>query len=229
MLGDITEEASLVDAMSGVDALVVVTSAVPKIRVLSLVKLLVKKVLLRRKNPGRPKFYWRPQGTPEEVDWEGQKRQFDAAKAAGVKHVVLVGSMGGTQEDNFLNTIGDGKDGESPGNILAWKRKAEMYLVDSGLVHTIIHPGGLLDDAGGKRQLRIGVDDELLQNTYRSVPRADVAAVCVHALTSDKFANRSFDLASFPEGEGSVTTDLDALIEDIGERNCDYSKTPNLI
>jgi hypothetical protein len=70
-----------------------------------------------------------------QVDWKGQKAQIDAAKAAGLEHVVLVSSMGGTNPDNNLNKIGDG-------NILMWKRKAEIYLVKSGLPYTIIHPGG---------------------------------------------------------------------------------------
>lgn len=30
------------------------------------------------------------------------------------------------------------------GNILLWKRKAEQYLMSSGLKYTIIHPGGKL-------------------------------------------------------------------------------------
>ena len=75
---------------------------------------------------------------PLQVDWEGQKRQIDAAKAAGVKQVVLVSSMGITQKENRLNDLGDGK-------ILTWKRKAEEYLIASGLPYTIIHPGGLID------------------------------------------------------------------------------------
>lgn len=71
-----------------------------------------------------------------QVDWIGQKKQFDAAKAAGVKHIVLVGSMGGTDLSNTLNKLGDG-------NILVWKRKAEQYLVELGITYTIIHPGGM--------------------------------------------------------------------------------------
>jgi uncharacterized protein YbjT (DUF2867 family) len=43
--------------------------------------------------------------------------------------------MGGTQPDNFLNTMGNG-------NILLWKRKAEEHLIASGIDYTIIHPGG---------------------------------------------------------------------------------------
>lgn len=38
-----------------------------------------------------------------QVDWLGAKAQIDAAKAAGVRKVVVVGSMGGTQPDNMLN------------------------------------------------------------------------------------------------------------------------------
>ena len=78
------------------------------------------------------------------MDWLYQKNQIDAAKKAGVKKVVLVSSMGGTQIDNFLNTMGDA-------NILLWKRKAEMYLKASWLDYTVVHPGGLLDKDGGKR------------------------------------------------------------------------------
>lgn len=63
----------------------------------------MKKLL--RKPPGRPQFKWPPNGEPELVDWTGAKNQIDAAMAAGVKHFVFLGSMGGTQPDNFLNTM----------------------------------------------------------------------------------------------------------------------------
>jgi len=224
---DVTSTEALASAMDGCDALVVCTSAVPKPKMRSILKFMWKKMVLRKADPGRPEFTW-ASGPPEDVDWTGQKNQFDAAVAAGVKHVVLVGSMGGTQKDNFLNSIGEGKDG-GPGNILAWKRKAEKYLIETGLTYTIVHPGGLLNEKGQQRQLRVGVDDELLADAYRSIPRADVARVCVHALTSDKYRNRSFDLASFKAGEGAVTEELDALIDSLEGKNCDYGKTPELV
>ena len=41
---------------------------------------------------------------PEQIDWEGQKAQIDAAQAAGVKQVVIISSMGGTDRSNFLNS-----------------------------------------------------------------------------------------------------------------------------
>jgi NAD(P)H-binding len=70
-----------------------------------------------------------------QVDWIGQKLQIDVAKSAGVKHVVLLSSMGGTTPNSPLNKIGNG-------NILMWKRKSEEYLMQSGLDYTIVHPGG---------------------------------------------------------------------------------------
>ena len=38
--------------------------------------------------------------------------------------------MGGTDPNNFLNSIGKEKDGSGNGDILLWKRKAERYLVE---------------------------------------------------------------------------------------------------
>ncbi len=61
-----------------VDALCIATSAVPKIRIWSIIKLLLSKII--RRKGGRPSFYFRERGTPEEVDWLGQKAQIDAAK-----------------------------------------------------------------------------------------------------------------------------------------------------
>ena len=112
----------------------------------------------------------------------------------------------------------------APVAVLLWKRKAEQYAIDSGLPYTIVHPGGLLNEAGGKRELCVGVDDTVEGTDSYSVPREDVAAVMVEALLHDEYRGRSFDLVSKPEGEGEVTRDFRALIVDgLGERNADYS------
>lgn len=109
------------------------------------------------------------------MDWLGAKNQIDAAKEAGIGHFVIVSSMGGTQPENFLNAIGKQEDG-SGGDILLWKRKAERYLIKSGLDYTIIHPGGLIDESPRERELSVGTDDTLLGRTSRQVPRSDVCA-----------------------------------------------------
>ena len=142
VIGDVSDATSCRALCEGCDGLVILTSAVPKPKIASLVVAIVSKILPWM-DAKRPEFYFPDEGRPELVDWAYQKNQIDAAQG-GVKKVVLVSSMGGTQIDNFLNTMGDG-------NILLWKRKAEMYLKASGLDYAIVHPGGLLDKEGGKR------------------------------------------------------------------------------
>ena len=90
---------------------------------------------------GKPPVFDYPEGQyPEQVDWEGQKAQIDAAKKAKANQVVIVSSMGGSDKNNRLNALGNG-------NILIFKRKAEKYLIEQDFSsYTIIHPGGLIDE-----------------------------------------------------------------------------------
>ncbi|HIK32082.1 MAG TPA: SDR family oxidoreductase [Oscillatoriales cyanobacterium M59_W2019_021] len=197
--GDIADRSALDRALEGCQALVILTSAVPQMKA--------------PPQPGeRPEFDFPPGGMPEEVDYRGQMNQIDAAKAAGVDHIVLVGSMGGTDENHPLNRLGNG-------NILIWKRKAEQYLIDSGIDYTIVRAGGLLDKPGGQRELLVGKHDELLKNPPNgiptSIPRADVAEVVVRALRENNARNKAFDVISKPEDDpsGVVTTDFAALFD----------------
>ncbi|KAA8516416.1 hypothetical protein F0562_016709 [Nyssa sinensis] len=199
-IGDIRDADSVVPAMEGIDALIILTSAVPKM-----------KPGFDPSKGGRPEFYFEDGAYPEQVDWIGQKNQIDAAKAAGVKQIVLVGSMGGTNPNHPLNSFGNG-------NILIWKRKAEQYLADSGVPYTIIRPGGLQDKEGGVRELLVGKDDELLQTETKTIPRADVAEVCIQALQFEETKFKAFDLASKPEGTGTPTKDFKALFSQITAR-----------
>lgn len=218
IVGDIMESPAVLDrAMAGADALVIATSAVPKIKPLSLIPVILAKIT--GKEGVRPQFTFKEDQMPEQIDWIGQKLQIDAAKRAGVRKVVLVGSMGGTQKDNFLNTIGDGQ-------ILVWKRRAEKYLIDSGLGYCIIHPGGLKDDEGGMREIVLNVDDIFLEDKAgpRSIPRADVAELCVQSLELTE--NRSIDCVARNPGEGKPTVDFAALFSSMG-RNCSYSDMKN--
>ncbi|XP_024973641.1 uncharacterized protein At5g02240-like [Cynara cardunculus var. scolymus] len=196
-IGDITNVESVIPAIQGIDALVILTSAVPKM-----------KPGFDPSKGGRPEFYFEDGSYPEQVDWEGQKSQIDAAKAAGVKQIVLVGSMGGTNINHPLNSLGNG-------NILVWKRKAEQYLADSGIPYTIIRAGGLQDKEGGVRELLTGKDDELLQTETKTIARADVAEVCIQALQIEEAKCKALDLASKPEGTGTPTTDFKALFSQV--------------
>ncbi|XP_048546072.1 uncharacterized protein At2g37660, chloroplastic-like isoform X2 [Triticum urartu] len=82
-VADVREAEHLALAVQGADALAILTSASPKM-----------KPGFDPTKGGRPEFYYEDEAYPEQVDWIGQKNQIDAAKAAGVKHIVLVGSMG---------------------------------------------------------------------------------------------------------------------------------------
>jgi uncharacterized protein YbjT (DUF2867 family) len=198
-IGDIRDPDSLNAAIAGCEALVILTSAIPQMKAPPL--------------PGqRPEFIYPEGGTPEQVDYQGQVNQIEAAKAAGVQQVVLVGSMGGTNEQHPLNRMANG-------NILIWKRKAEAYLIESGLDYTIIRAGGLQDQPGGQRELLVGKDDGMLVNPPdgipTSIPRADVAEIVVQALLVPSARNKAFDVISKPEGTPGavVTTDFHALFE----------------
>lgn len=198
-LGDISEPETLQPALEACDALVILTSAVPQ--------------MAAPPEPGKgPEFIYPEGGTPEQVDYQGQINQIEAAKASGVKHIVLVGSMGGTNEQHPLNRMANG-------NILIWKRRAEAYLIDSGLDYTIIRAGGLQDQPGGQRELIVGKDDTLLAHPPdgipTAIPRADVAEVVVQALLVPAARNKAFDVIAKPEGAPGavVTTDFEALFE----------------
>ena len=120
-----------------------------------------------------------PANSPEAVDYHGVRNMVEAAKAAGtVEHFVLVSSMGITQPTHPLNRFAN--------NILLWKGLGENTLRFSGLNYTIVRPGGLVDTPGGEAGIQAGQGDSLPQG---SIPRADVARVCVAAL-GDAAANR---------------------------------------
>ena len=179
------------------DKLVICTSATPKLKLWSLIKLFFLKLIGRARN-ARPQFTF-PNGQPYEVDWLGTKQQIDLAKESGtINQVVMVSSMGGTQPDNFLNTIGRVEGDDRSGNILLWKRKAEQYLMQSGLGYTIIHSGGLQDKPGGKNKVMMDFDDNFLQRKTRTIPREDVAEVCVQSLQEPEANFRSFDIIAEP-------------------------------
>ncbi|CEM02666.1 unnamed protein product [Vitrella brassicaformis CCMP3155] len=207
-MGDIMDKSALEQGMQGCTALIICTSAKPAPSGET------------DEATGRPIFTF-PRGDPVDVDWHGQKNQIDAAKAAGVQHVIICGSMGGTNPSHPLNNLGKKADG-SGGNILQWKRKAEKYAIDSGLIYTIVHPGGLIDEAGGKREIIMDIDDALLKLESRTIPREDVAEVLVQSLVCESAKNRSVDIVTKPEGEGAVTTDFEALFKSLSG-NCDYT------
>lgn len=138
VISDITSptfEEDLPSGLEGMDAMVICTSSVPRISRMSLLRALLKAPfnVLRRKTPidfRKLQFRWKHDGYPEKVDYHGQVAQIKLAKKLGMKQVVMVSSMGGTDPTNFLNNVGKDKNGNGNGDILLWKRKAEIFLVE---------------------------------------------------------------------------------------------------
>jgi hypothetical protein len=138
VISDITSptfEEDLPSGLEGMDAMVICTSSVPRISRLSLLRALLQmpfNVIRRQKaiDFRLLQFRWKHGGYPETVDYHGQVAQIKLAKKLGMTQVVIVSSMGGTNPDNFLNRVGKRHNGTGNGDILLWKRKAEMYLVE---------------------------------------------------------------------------------------------------
>ena len=79
---------------------------------------------------------------------------------------------------------------------------------------------GLLDEPGGEREIVFGVDDELLSEKVRSIPRADCAEVCVQSLLQTSAINRSFDIIS--KKDSKPTTDWRQWFAENMGKNCKY-------
>jgi len=129
-----------------------------------------------------------PTSTPEAVDYRGVKSLVDASLAANVEHFVLVSSIGVTQLTRPLNRMSD--------NILIWKALGENSLRFSGLNYTIVRPGGLADEPGGITGLRVGQGDTMPDG---SIPRADVATVCIEALGNPAANRKTLEVVRDPD------------------------------
>lgn len=136
--------------------------------------------------------------TPEKVDYEGVRNLVEAAKDAQVEHFVLVSSLGVTQHDHMLNRMFN--------NVLNWKLKGEDAVRASGIPYTIIRPGGLIDEPGGKEALRVNQGDS--RDFSGRISREDVAELCVRALEQPAARSLTFEVIGT---EGSPPTDWAAI------------------
>lgn len=128
---------------------------------------------------------------PEAVDLEGTKNLIAAAKAAGVKHYVIITSSVSGKKDHFLNYIGR--------NVLIYKGLAEEALMSSGLNYTIVGPAGMTDEPAGK-EIKLIPRAEYVAG--QKITRADTATVCIEALTNPGAINKAFTVIN-GDGAGS--------------------------
>ena len=139
-----------------------------------------------------------PENSPERVDYAGVKALAEAARKAGVRQFVLVSAMGVTRPDHPLNSELD--------NVLQWKLKGEEALRATGLVYTIVRPGTLTNEPGGRAGLRIMQGDP--PDVVGRISREDLASVLVNVLGRSEAFGRTFEIISDP---GSASVDWDSL------------------
>jgi len=139
-------------------------------------------------NPG--KNLMRMSAAAHEVDNLGTIKLIDAAKAAGVKKVVLVSSIltngrawGQEKSPGFVAT-------NAFGGALDEKLAAELYLRGSGMDYTIVRPGGLKGKAP-VGALSVNGEDTL---NAGEISRDLVADVCIASLTDGKASNKVLEI-----------------------------------
>ena len=123
-----------------------------------------------------------------EVDQEGAKNLIDVSKKANIKKFVMLSSMGA--------------DNPEEANDLKAKHNADEYLKSANLMHAIVRPGSLTNDAGtGKIELKSKL------NKQGSITRDDVAQTLVRSLHDDAAINSTFEII---QGETLIGKAMDA-------------------
>jgi len=156
--GDVTKPQTLGRAMAGVSLVVIAIGAT------------------ERSGPNSPEF----------VDFGGVRHLTDAARAAGVRQVVLESSMGVGSGGGLLGLLLNLISGDA----LEWKAKGEAHLRASGVPYTIVRPGGLTDGPGGQGGIALQQGDE----GSGRISRADVAAVLVAVLDNPDALGKTFEV-----------------------------------
>ncbi|MBD2104547.1 SDR family oxidoreductase [Leptolyngbya sp. FACHB-261] len=123
-------------------------------------------------------------GLPQDgkrADYLGNRNLIDAARKVGAKRFILISSIGAGNSaiaiaPHVLETLA---------TVLAEKEKAENHLIASGLVYTIIRPGGL--QSGPATGNGLLTEDPAVAG---SIYRADVAQLVCQCLTSERANNK---------------------------------------
>jgi len=117
----------------------------------------------------------------EKADYWGNKNLIDAAIKAGVQKFILVSSIGSGNSADALPP----QALETLRPVLIEKEKAENHLRESGMIYTVIRPGGLKSEPA--------TGNGILTEDCRvagSIHRADVAQLVCQCLVSDAASNK---------------------------------------
>ncbi|PSO66671.1 MAG: epimerase [Cyanobacteria bacterium QH_2_48_84] len=136
---------------------------------------------------------------PYQVDYQGTKNLVDAAKAKGIEHFVIVSSLCVSQFFHPLNLFW---------LVLYWKQQAEKYISESGLTYTVVRPGGLRNE-DTPDPIVMSPPDTMFDG---SIPREQVAQVCVESLFQSAAANKTVEIVSKQEATQSNWEQLFASV-----------------
>ena len=135
---------------------------------------------------------------PSAIDRDGVKRLALIAKESGVKHFILISSLGVTKPDHPLNKYGQ---------VLTMKLEGEnevrRLFFEQGYSYTILRPGGLIDGPPLKHTLLFDTGDKISTGV---IDRSDVAEVAVISLSTPEAHNLTFELIQSDEAEQSTLT-----------------------
>lgn len=126
------------------------------------------------------------------VDLDGAIKSIKASETNHVKQYVMVSTYDSRRE--AFDASGDLK----PYTIA--KHYADEYLKQANIPYTIVHPGGLTDEAGTNK-IEVGAFFE----GRGTIPREDVATVLKEVVTTDYLLNTEFQIIS---GEEEITSAL---------------------
>lgn len=136
---------------------------------------------------------------PLVVDYLGVKNLVEAAQARHIQQFVLVSSLCVSKLSHPLNLFWF---------VLLWKLQGENALRSSGLPYTIVRPGGLLNEERPGNVVMQGADT-LFKG---SIPRTQVAQVCVEALFCPEARNKVVEVVSRDDVTAQAWTELFAQV-----------------
>lgn len=150
--------------------------------------------------------------TPVSQDQVAQSKQLvEAARAAGVRHIVKLSALGVDNE---------------PGILLGrWHREAERAIEASGISYTHLRPGNFMENfieyyppgPDGNIYLPFG------QGAASFIAAEDVGAVGAAVLTSDAHANRAYELTG---PEALTVAQVAAILSEVSGRQIRYVDVP---
>ncbi|MGO2134422.1 SDR family oxidoreductase [Marinobacter sp.] len=117
-----------------------------------------------------------------DVDQDGAIRLIDTAKENGIKHFIIVSSMGAEEPENGPEKLQ---------HYLKAKHNADEHLKKSGLNYTIVRPGQLTNDEGTGK-----VAVSARHENVGKISRQDVGRVLLAVLDADTTVNQIFEVIS---------------------------------